>query len=1349
MSSIRITFQWLSLVVTMLLSPLTFAETFSFRHYKAEHGLSHNTVSKIIQDKTGFIWIATGAGLNRFDGHRFKTYMSSFGNNFQFESNAITDLLEDDNGSIWVGTDYGVYIVDPRTEEIKKFNKTADNIEIRSTVNNMVKDSDGDIWISTHGQGIFHYQQRTGKLYQYRFIIDGNNTFNFDLVNHIYVDNSNQVWAAPKSSKHPLLIFDSKKKCFRFYPLNYHSDISVYKIFEDSNGILWFGSWDKGIFRLNKEDKSITKYLSPEHPGGILHIHEICEYKPNKLLIGSDDGLSLFDTNTGSHQLYTSSEIDPYSISDKFIYPIMIDREGGIWIGTYFGGVNYVSPNSGLFERHTYSHYENSVNGKVIAGFTEDKEGNIWIASDDGGLNRMDIKTGKFTSFMPVVGKNSLSYYNVHALCWDNNDLWIGTYSGGLNVLNTSSGVFKHYNHNPTDTTSLDGGSIYAIYKDRNDRLWIGTMSGINMYNRSTDDFTRIKQTNTTTIDIKQDNNGWLWFATLGKGVYRFNPQTAQWREYTIQPGVEGSLPSNIINCMHIDARAQLWLGTTNGLCRYDYTNDAFIYYKLNITSEIIYCIIEDDNYLWLTTSKGLVRYNTDTGKTLVFRKSDGLISDQFITNSGFKSSTGKIYVGTANGFNSFYPKQITINDKKPDVAITGLEIFNQPVAVDPKGPLKESIVYAKQIDLNYKQNVFTLSFVALSYITPEKTKYAYKLEGFDKEWTYVDHANSATYTNLPAGNYTFRVKASGNNGNWNEDGASIRLVIHPPFWLSKGFMLLYLLVCIALLITVIRYFRGRTEKKHQEKIKEIKQEKEKEVYNAKIQFFTMIAHEIRTPVSLIIAPLEKMLTGNHSFSDSTNKELNIINRNSQRLLQLVNQLLDFRKVEQGVLALNYSKHNLFQLLCTIIDRFKPVMEHNKINFSLDCPTKELEAVIDQEAFTKIISNLFTNAIKFTNGQIHLTCKADNAIENFEIRVSDNGSGVSDLDKQKIFEPFYQVHSMKEQGTGLGLSVVRSLVEAHKGSVSVADAYPEGTILIVSLPINPPNSNSLETICEAHEITEEHETFTPELKQIEKNKPTLLIVEDSPDMSFFLCDSLSEDYNVISASDGIIALEQLHKKSTDIIISDLMMPNMNGLELCKNVKSTIALSHIPVVILTAKTDIDSKIDGLNLGADSYIEKPFSIAHLKAQLKNLIDCRKMLRKKFAEMPFVAINTIARSSADEQFLSKANEIIEQNISNEDFNIELLAEGLCISRSGLFAKIKHLAEMTPNELIQLIRLKKAAEYLLQNEFRINEVAYMVGFSNPSYFSKCFQKQFGVKPGDFALKTKANCTAETIDTT
>jgi Signal transduction histidine kinase len=1319
------------------------AEAFSFRHYKVENGLSFNTVRSILQDRQGFMWFGTEDGLNRFDGLNFKEFRDIREGKNLFRSNYMCTLHEDVLGVIWVGTDVGVLCYDRVTESFSRFRRTTpQGIAINSTVNNISEDKNGTVWISTYGQGIFGYNIRTGQLEQFCYLAEKKGSRICDMINYVYADRENRIWIAPKSPNSPLLLLNRQSKSFVAVPLKITAPtvrlFTIYSIFEDSKKNLWLGTWDQGLCKLDRSSYKADFYLSPQKPGGILHIHEINEYKPGELLIGSDDGLSCFNTQTSAHQLYVSKETDPSSLSDKFVYPIYKDREGGIWIGTYYGGVNYLSPNNGLFERYTHSSYVNSVNGNVIGAFSEDKKGNVWIASDDGGISCLNKTNGKFSYFVPNGGKNGLSCFNVHAFCWDEDKLWIGTYAGGLNVLDTRTGSFKHYNSEENNPNTLDGGSIYAIFKDRESRMWVASMSGVNIYNRKTDSFIRFKNLNSTTVSIKQDQKGFIWFATSGRGLFRYDPATGKWIHFVNRPEDVLSLPNNQINCMELDHLSRLWIGTSSGLCRYDYKRNVFLTVPLSIPSKTICSIVEVENVLWLTTSKGLVRYDLQDGNIRLFTKADGLLSDQFIFNSGFHCSTGKIYFGTANGFISFDPKRIVPSRFIPSVVISGLEIFNKEMPVEPQGTLTRSASLTDKIDLSYKDNVFSISFVALSYNTPEKNRYAYKLEGFDKEWSYVTNQYKATYTNLPAGTYEFKVKASNSDGVWNEQGASVKIVIHPPLWLTTGFKLLYVVLVMLVIFYVLKLQQRRTEKKHAEKMKELKQEKEKELYDAKIQFFTMVAHEIRTPVSLIIGPLEKMMESKTELPDYMLKALNIIDRNSQRLLLLVNQLLDFRKIEQGVLTVSKSPTNIYELVNAVYERFKPLVEQNGNSFDFHCDNKRFVADVDKEAVTKIISNLLSNALKFAESRI--TVSVGNELEDyFVIRVEDDGRGISDAEKEKIFLPFYQVVSHNKPGTGLGLSLVKNLTEAHGGTVAIEDVSPHGVAFEVRLPFSseqadslPVSSDQSRTVGIDGVILPMPDTLVaPDSKAVEK--PVLLIVEDNAEMRDFLKDSFEEEYSVVTSVNGKEGLEALKKTEVQLIVSDLMMPVMDGLEFCVALRENVIWSHIPIVLLTAKTDLQSKIEGMNCGADAYVEKPFSIAFLKAQIRNLIENRKVLRRRFSEMPMVSLSSIASNKADEEFLTKMNAIIEQNISNFDFTIEALADQLHVSRSGLFAKIKVLADVTPNELIQIVRLKKGAELLAENKYRINEIAYMVGFNNPSYFTKCFQKQFGMRPGDF----------------
>ena len=1303
-------------------SILGYSNDLKFRHLTIEDGLSSNSVRAILQDKNGFIWVGTSDGLNRYDGINIKNHPLPLSNKY------ISSLCEI-NGDIWIGTDEVVLIYNPISNNFKSLDaKTNKGVGINGTVNSITTDRDNNVWISTSGQGIFKYNIKTKKLKQYPFVNSSG------LIASVTVNSENQVFAVTSWGEYGLYKLNKSTDAFEIVSIVYdrpgiNSRSLVF--FEDSEKNHWIGSWECGIQKLDIYTGKVETYLHPSDVKGTMHIHSIMEYAPHQLLIGSDDGLLLFNTSTKKFVLYEEDDTNIYSLSNRFVYPIVKDGEGGVWIGTYYGGMNYIPPRNSIFESYNFTKKRNSIGGNVISKFCEDKNGQIWIASDDGGLNRFNPITKIFTQFMPERNnKNSLSYHNVHALCIDGDQLWIGTYTGGVNLYNIDKGTFKVYSSTKNNPKTLDGTSSYAIFKDNRDNIWVATMSGINLYDRKNDNFKRVKNFDALTIDIDQDKDGNLWFATQGKGIYKYNPRRNQWKNYTSSNNKSGSLPTNQINCININQDNEIYIATNYGLYKYLSKNDSFQQIKLSIPSNNICSIIEDQNVFWLTTTKGLVRYTPGEG-CQVFTKSDGLQCDQFMPNSGFKSSDGKIYIGSVNGFNSFYPYQININRIRPKVVLTGLEIFNKDIPIG-SSILPKDINYLPEIHLSYRDNVISLNFASLSYCIPGKNQYSYKLEGFDKEWNNVGSQNKATYTNLPAGTYVFRVNATNNDGLWNKDGATIRIVIHPPFYWSTSFKIIYVLLFIIALFFLIKFFVKRSEKRHSREINIINENKEKELHEAKIQFFTMIAHEIRTPVSLIIAPLEKIQKMNSSLPKFICDDLDIIDRNSQRLLFLVNQLLDFRKAEQGGLKLKYSLCSVNSLILAVSDRFRPTIEQQGIKFVVELSENDFSALIDKEAATKLISNLLTNARKYTKDIIVLSCTLNEEKNEFSICVKDNGCGISDEEKKKIFKPFYQ-SSNNKPGTGIGLSIVKNIVDAHNGTIEVDSTTGGGSSFIVTLPIGNGENMFEEDSIEDSSLVPEDIIADAEIEDDNKEKQTILIVDDNKDMLKFLSVNFCEKYNTITAEDGEEALKILKKNDISFIISDLMMPKINGIELCKAVRSNNSTSHIAFILLTAKTDINSKIEGMDCGADAYIEKPFSIQYLEACIKNIIDIRALLRQKFSRMPLMPISSIAANSLDDQFLQKMNELIEQNFSNPELTVDFLTEKLCISRSGLFAKIKSLANVTPNELIQLVRLKKAAMLLLENKYRINEICYMVGFNNPSYFSKCFQKQFGVKPGEF----------------
>lgn len=1297
---------------------------FWFRHFSVEDGLSSNSVRAIMQDRYGFMWLGTDDGLNRYDGTTIKVYnLNPKGTDDYISS------LYDTTDNIWVGTENGVYVFDYETESFEPFKAlTVQGDSIKSNVNHIAEDRDGNLWFSTVGQGIFKYNVSKHHLKRYEFK-DANG-----LMASVLVDSENQIWAVTNWGSPAVSKLNKAENKFVPFPITYEAkqyDSNSLVMLEDSEHALWLGTWECGLQKIDRYTGRATTYLHPSKGKGTTHIHSLVEYAPHQLLIGSDDGLLLFNTLTYEHKLFTEDETNSYSLSNRFVYPIVKDREGGTWVGTYYGGVNYLSPNAGQFESFAHSRFFNSVNGTIIGRFCEDSYGHIWIASDNGGLSRFFPKNKQFAHYMPDKHKNSLSYHNVHALCMDDDDLWIGTYTGGVNVLNTKTGAFRVYNSKGGDLTTIDGTSSYAIFRDREKRVWVTSMTGINMYNREEDNFIRIKDLGALTIDIDQDADGNIWFSTQGKGLFRYNPDKKTWKNY-VHSKANGELVSDEVNCVLIDDNGNMWVGTKNGLCKYNSGEDRFEEIPLDIPSHNICGIVEDQHMLWLTTTKGLVRYASGEN-CQVFMRSDGLQSEQFLPNAVLKASDGKIYVGSVNGFNSFYSYQIKTNKVLPPVVITGLEIFNKEIRIGDK-KLPKALNQTTELDLSYKDHVFSLLYASLSYCTPEKNQYAYKLEGFDKDWNYVGSQNKATYTNLHPGTYVFKVKATNNDGIWNNQEASLNITIHPPFyWNTASKILYFILICIVLLL-LIRFLLRRTEKKHITEINQLNVSKEREVHEAKIKFFTMIAHEIRTPVSLIIGPLEKIMKSSIPMPAVLWNNLNIIDRNSQRLLFLVNQLLDFRKVEQEGIDIKYASHNIRQLLQAVCERFEPFITHHGAHLEVEYPDADFTAMVDGEAITKLISNLLTNASKYTKDKVILSCVVHPEQNTFVVKVTDNGTGISEEDRKKIFKPFYQAMDNKP-GTGIGLSIVKSIVESHNGCIDVESEINKGSSFIVTLPIEQIGATAKDGGTDVFNPAIPEDLLSESLSVVSsKNKPLMLIVDDNEEMLNFLSSSFSAQYSVLTAGDGVEALEELRKHEVTLIVSDWMMPRMDGVEFCKTLRADQAISHIPFILLTAKTDADSKIEGMDCGADAYIEKPFSIQYLEACIKNLLDLRRLLRQKFSKMPLVPLNSIARNSVDNKFLTRINEIIEQKFSDSELTVDFLAEQLGISRSGLFSKIKTLADVTPNELIQIVRLKKAASLLAENKYRINEVCYMVGFNNPSYFAKCFQRQFGIKPGEFA---------------
>ena len=1290
-----------------------------FKQYQVQDGLSNNTIRCCVQDTYGYMWFGTRDGLNRFDGYAFKVFRNDSESPNSIGNNTINALAIDNNGILWVGTRTGLYKYNPESEDFSLIPLSRD-LSISSIVQGMAN----DLWLIS-----------SGKILNYNIPLDHIKTYSLpdnSTCSSVCITALGQIWVAGRNG-------------FLYELIESTGDFSSYDVFAHSTDItsryinciyptatgdkLLIGTRTHGVklFDINKGDYTDCFRYDPNRIE--ITVQNFLQMNDSSVWVATELGLYIFNMDKNEHHTIKKRPYDPYSISTNILSTIYKDRENGIWICTYAGGINYYSPFQ-LFEKYYTYPGENVMQGDLVHDICTDQYNNVWIATEDAGINKYNPQTKQYTNYQPLINGKGISHSNIHGMVADGEKLWIASIDGAIDVMEIRSGIIIKRYHIRKLSGPSEAFSIVNMKKLSNGMLLVATSHGIFKYNTDKDQFEFMPQFPSFRIQsIYKDHKDVIWAGSVYYGLYYYDLVSGEKGKFELDSITNPS--SNTINDIYEDQKGNLWFATLEGVKKYNRQNNQTTRYTLKkgLPSNISYRIIPDkQGTLWITSANGLVNMHPDTESFITYKQEHGLISNQFNYNSGWMDKDGRLYFGMVKGMISFDPKDIHTIERKNKVCITGLttyEINNQYHYAAPSSGTQQ---------LSYNQSTIGINYSTMSFLAPDLIKYAYYMEGFDKDWVYQDHSHYAYYTQLPPGNYTFKVKATNISDIWNEEPTELKIIITPPWWSSTTAKLFYFILFALGCYFVFRQIKQQNNKKLQQEIKSFEDDKEKELYQAKISFFINIAHEIRTPLTLIKSPLEKVLT-NQQMPPEAQSYLHTVEKNTNRLLNLVNQLLDFRKTEMDGYRLNFVKTDIVKLLEEICIRFKDTAEERKLSFETHYSIKKKDVYIDKEACTKIISNLLSNALKYAFSQIIISIDYIEETDIIRLEVGNDGEQIPQEIRTQIFEPFFRgEYSVHKTGTGLGLPLARSLAEMHKGSLELTDSASFTTFRL-SLPINQPDFIRL-----SEDIPEENSevvTYYKNKYELDPNRPTILIVEDNEDMMNFIGKEANVLYNILTALNGKEALQILKEHSVQLIISDIMMPVMDGFTLLKMLKTNLDYSHIPVILLTAKNTVQSRLEGIEAGADAYIEKPFSMTLLLAQTANLLTNREKIRSSYAQSPIAHLKSMAYTKADEHFLERLNDIINENMSDINLDVDMIADLMHLSRPTLYRKISALSDLTPNELIRIARLKKAAELMIKGELKIYEISEIVGFNSQSYFSRSFTKQFGMSPSEYARQT------------
>ncbi|MFO8002146.1 MAG: two-component regulator propeller domain-containing protein [Marinilabilia sp.] len=1356
-------------------------ESYKFRHLTVSDGLSNNQITSVHKDRHGFIWFGTVSGLNRYDGHSFKVYKNIPDDPTTIPFNNVENIYEDYRGCLWVLSQDNSYTVyDPRTNE---FSRDYDLFTGRDSipaeyVSGVEIAGNEAMWVSTSQYGVFRVGIASQNIERFHSGGDSSASLADDVVTDIELAGDSSVVIINAFGVLEELDPRTGEVKNRIHPESLSSveDPDYFALFIDESGDYWIYSEqkDRGLFYV---DKQTGKELHFREDKGDRHISSnivtgLLQDRDGRIWVATDHGgLQIINKEDFSMDHVREVPGAANSLSQNSITAMMKDESGTIWVGTFKEGINYYHPD--LFQFRLFRHNPLDPGGlpaNDIDCFAEDDEGNLYIGTNGNGLIYYDRENADFSVFRAQPeNPDSLSHDVIVSLLYDSQDrLWIGTYYGGLNCYDGET--FKRYMHDPDDAGSLADNRVWKILEDSRGNIWVGTLGGgLDLYDENKDRFLHYEDGDVNSVNsdfiltMYEDRDHDIWIGT-SNGINVYDRSSGRFSHIAANPGKKNALSHHVVLSIIQDRRGLMWIGTRNGLNLYDPETERFRLFleRDGLPDNNILNLLEDDQgNIWMSTLNGLSRAQiSGEGEDLDvsftnFDLLDGIQGREFNEHSAFKTSRGELLFGGPDGFNMFRPEEIEKSPRTPEVLLTGLRLFNKKVEVgdevNNRPVLENPLFLSDSLVLRHNQNVFSLEFAGTGYFHPERVRYQYKLENFNDTWVSTDASNRlATYTNLNPGTYQFRVRAMVGDKGQPGTETTLTVVVNPPFYATSYAYVIYFLLFTALVISMGFTIRRRERIKYERQQELMEHRRLHEMDAMKIRFFTNISHEFRTPLTLIITPLEKLV---QEVQDAhVREQLRMVWRNARRLLVLVNQLLDFRKLEVQGIELQKSVSDVVAFVNDVALSFSDLFASKSIRFSVSSSVEKLNMAFDPDKLEKILFNLLSNAYKYSGerGEVDLNLKYINeestestSVEKpvLEIVVRDSGIGISPEMQERVFDRFFQsgTDSSGHAGSGIGLSLTREFVRLHGGVISVKSSPGQGSEFIVELPVRSEEDVHESSLVES-EISQGRESRNQEVEApagTDDQKPVLLIVDDNEDLRFYLKENLGHAYRVLEAIDGMEGQEKATSVYPDVIVSDIMMPRMDGVELCRKLKNESKTSHIPVILLTAKVSSDEEIEGLGAGADDYITKPFNYEVLALKISKQIELREQLRERLKQKHFdISPGEIGITSLDEKFMQKAARYVEKNLADTELSVEKFSREMGVSRGHLYNKIVALTGKTPTAFIRIMRLKRAAQLLGKSQQTVSEIAYQVGFNDPKYFSRYFKEEYGVTPSEYARR-------------